>query len=407
MRPSPFRRFYPCLVLFAFACSGCWPLDNPIDPALCGEQSCAIKGTCTPRGGAAPGDSCRVCDPDFSRFAWAPAPGCMITLAGNGEKGVRNGPAETARFHYPASFAVAGPGQVFVLEGEKHIVRKVAHGVVTTFAGAGKEGSDNGPLLQARFSWPTGMAMGPLGTMVVADAGNSAVRWIRIDRVSLLAGGSWGDLDGPAATARFRNPTGVAVDAGGGVYIADSESHVIRRIKEGKVSTVAGKNPAGGTPIKGNTDGKNAAARFHAPEGLAMDSTGNLLIADTENCLVRKMLPDGTVVTLAGNRSGCLPSAQETCADGSALGNATLAYPMDLAAAGDGRVLVADESCNRIRVIHKGMVSTVAGGDDWGDADGPLGKARISGPTGVDVDSAGYIYVLDTGNHKIRVMRAK
>jgi len=331
----------------------------------------------------------------------------MITVAGDGEKGLRNGPAAAARFHYPVSFAVAGPGRIFVVEAEKHVIRMVANGAVTTFAGSGKEGNDDGPLLQARFSWPAGIGLGQPTGIFIADSGNGAVRRIQAAKVSMLAGGAWGDRDGIASSASFRNPTGVAVAGGGAVYISDSESHVIRRIKDGKVSTPAGKNPAGGTPFKGRADGKGATARFNAPEGLDVDSQGNLFIADTDNCLVRKMRPDGMVSTVAGNRYGCLPSTKETCADGNALSKATLAYPIDLAVAGDGRVLVADESCNRIRMIHKGKVSTVAGGDDWDDAEGPLGKARLYGPTGVDVDSAGYIYVLDGGNLKIKVMRLK
>jgi len=396
-----------CLALAALAYQGCWSLDNPIDPALCGDDSCAIAGQCYPRGGTLAGDTCRACDPVFSRFTWAPAPGCMITLAGTREKGIKNGPAATARFHYAVDLAVASPGEVYVVEGEKHVIRKIMDGEVTTWAGSGKKGSDDGPLLEARFDYPSGLAFGPKGDLFVGDPGNGGVRRISGGKVTLLAGGSWGDRDGVASTASFRNPTGVAVDSGGGVFVSDSESHVIRRIKAGKVYTVAGQNPNGGKPQSGYADGKGTVARFNMPIGIDTDPSGNLFIGDIGNCAVRMLRADRTVLTIAGQKTGCLPSSQQTCADGGALSKASLAYPIDVAMAREGRVLVADENCNRIRQIHNGVVTTLAGGDDWNDKDGPIGKARLYGPTGVDVDSAGYIYVLDGGNLKIKVFKLK
>ncbi len=404
--PIPHRIFFLAASM-AVCSTACWPLDNPIDPALCGEESCVIDGACYQKGGKSSLDSCRICDPAFGRFVWAPAAGCMITLAGNGKTGLVNGPAASAQFHDPMSIAVAAPGMVYVVESSKHVIRLVSHGKVTTFAGSGKEGKDNGPLLQARFSWPVGMAAKGPGELFLADPGNGAVRAIKSGKVRFLAGGEWGDFDGPAALAKFRNPAGVAVDSAGVVYVSDSESHVIRRIKNGQVSTLAGKKPVNGTPQYGMADGKGAQALFDSPDGLAMDGAGNLLVADSNNCLVRKVSPDGKVVTVAGQTAGCMAAKLETCADGGALTRATLAFPLALAVGLGGRVFIANENCNRIRVLYQGKVSTVAGGDDWDDADGPIAKARLYGPTGVATDSLGYVYVLDAGNFKIKVLRPK
>jgi probable HAF family extracellular repeat protein len=268
---------------------------------------------------------------------------------------------------------------------------------VTTLAGlAGSAGSANGTGSAARFNGPYGVAVDTTGNVYVADINNSTIRKITpAGAVSTLAGlaGSPGSTDGTGSAARFNGPSGVAVDTTGNVYVADSYNHTIRKITPaGAVSTLAGL--AGSS---GSVNGTGSAARFYRPEGVAVDTTGNVYVADTINDTIRKITPAGVVSTLAG-LAGSIGSVDGT---GSA---ARFGQPYGVAVDTTGNVYVADTINHTIRKITPaGAVSTLAGlAGSVGSADGTGSAARFNFPYGVTVDTTGNVYVGDTWNHTIR-----
>jgi len=217
----------------------------------------------------------------------------------------------------------------------------------------------------------------------------TAIGWA--GRIDLIAGdGVPGLRDGVAAQARFADPYGVAVAKDGAVFVSDAgDNNRIRRIApDGTVSTFAGS-------VEGFADGVGAAAAFDTPSGLAFDRAGNLYVADTGNHAIRRITPQGAVSTLAG-------SGTPGFADGPGA-QARFDGPTGVAVGADGRVYVADTYNDRVRAIAPdGTVSTLAGGDRPGDADGPGALARFDTPTAVAVDAMNRVYVADLRNNAIR-----
>ena len=225
------------------------------------------------------------------------------------------------------------------------------------------------------------------------DSGAIELRTIFLHHVRGDRTGSNPGADGTGSAARFYFPNGVAVDSAGNVYVADTNNYTIRKITpSGVVSTLAG---LAGSP--GSADGTGSAARFNDPYGVAVDSAGNVYVADTGNNTIRKITPSGVVSTLAG-LAGSIGSADGT---GSA---ARFFQPYGVAVDSAGNVYVADTNNNTIRKITpSGVVSTLAGlAGSFGSADGTGSAARFYYPEGVAVDSAGNVYVADTGNDTIR-----
>lgn len=216
-------------------------------------------------------------------------------LAGDGVAGLREGDAAQARFADPWSLLALNDGSVLVADGGDNSRLRVlqADGRLRTFAG-GAPGFSDGPALQARFDTPSALARGRDGSVYVADTGNHAIRRIdRHGRVSTLAGGQQGFADGSAAQARFDAPMGVAVDAHGRVFVADTWNDRIRVIEpDGQVRTLAG----GSGP--GHADGVGEQARFDTPVAVALDNQGRLLVADFHNNAVRRLHMDGRVETV-------------------------------------------------------------------------------------------------------------
>jgi len=308
--------------------------------------------------------------------------GVVTTLAGL-YTGVplANGTGAAAGFGYPEALAVDSAGNVLVADVFNQVIRKVTPaGVVTTFAGSGAVGSQNGQGTTASFHDPYGIAVDGSGNLYVADLSNRVIRLITPGgMVSTFAGsGSYGYQDGPAASAMFLDPRDVAVDASGNVYVADSET--IRKISGGVVSTLAG------TGAIGSANGAGATATFYAPRGLAVDGSGNVYVADSDNAMIRKITPGGTVSTLAGTgTSGSL--------DGPAL-SATFDLPRGVAADAAGNVYVADSGNNLIRKVSSGgTVTTLAGAPP---ANGVAGGVTFSYPQGLAFDGSGNLYVADS-----------
>lgn len=277
--------------------------------------------------------------------------GSVSTLAGQaGVSGTADGTGSAARFNFPLGVAVDAAGNVFVSEVVNSTVRKITPaGVVTTFAGAAFQfGSADGAGANARFFQPRGLAVDNAGNVYVADGGNHTIRKITPEGVaSTLAGGVQqpGIVNGTGTAARFATPFGIAVDAAGNVYVADSGNHVIRRITAaGVVTTVAG--VAGST---GSVDGAASVARFNQPRGVSLDAAGNLFVTDYGNSVIRHIGTNGLVTTIAGT-PGIVGEANSVGAA------ARLYDPTGIASDGT-TIYIADTSNN---VIRRGVPASTA-----------------------------------------------
>jgi len=328
----------------------------------------------------------------------------VSTLAGSGTAGYQDGGAATARFNWPYGVALDSSGNVYVADRYNNRIRKITQTggtwAVSTLAGSGTAGYQDGGAAAAWFSDPTGVALDSSGDVYVAEYGNDRIRKITQTggtwTVSTLGGsGARGYQDGAAADARFNNPTRVAVDSSGNVYVADFANNRIRKITQtGEVSTLAGSG------TQGHQDGGAASAQFNSPYGVAVDSSGNVYVADAGNNRIRKITRTGEVSTLAGSgTAGYQDDATATVQFNS---------PYGVALDSSGNVYVADAGNNRIRKITEDggtwTVSTLAGSGARGYQDDDAAAAWFSDPTGVAVDSSGNVYVADYGNNRIRKM---
>ncbi|PYI84021.1 MAG: hypothetical protein DME26_13875, partial [Verrucomicrobia bacterium] len=274
----------------------------------------------------------------------------FTTLAGFAGYGSADGTGSAARFNHPFGVAVGSAGNVYVADRGNYMVRKITpDGVVTTLAGRLPQfdgddkrlGSTDGTGSEAQFWSPYGVAVDSTANVYVADSYDNTIRKVTpTGVVTTLAGraGSVGSADGTGSAARFYNPSGVAVDSVGNVYVADTDNNTIRKVSPtGVVTTLAGNaaiTNVFGYPEGGFADGGGSAARFNGPGGVAVDSADNVYVADTANHTIRKVTPAGVVTTLAG-RAGSDGSADGT---GSA---ARFSNPSGVAVDGAGNVYVA------------------------------------------------------------------
>jgi sugar lactone lactonase YvrE len=326
--------------------------------------------------------------------------------------GSQDGPADVASLNIPSSIAKDYLGISYVADSYNNTIRKILpNGDVSTLAGLA--GSFGGPIAPgtsgagsadglgsiARFNNPQGIAVDSEGYLYVADTYNHTIRKITPEGlVSTFAGnaGSLGSQNGNANSARFFHPRGIAVDTLGNVYVADSFNHVIRKIlPDGVVSTYAGH-----AEDNGFADGQGGVARFNYPTDLAVDSDGSLIVADSGNNVIRKITPDGWVTTIAGT-----PRVRGSVDGTSSL--ARFADPQGITIDASGSILVADSGNNCIRKISTaGVVSTIAGNSiSFGRTDGRGNYALFNYPTDVLADDSGIIYVVDSYNSSIRKIR--
>ncbi len=329
-------------------------------------------------------------------------PATVTTLAGTaGRKGSADGTGAVSQFYFPHSIAVDAGGVAYVVDMDSHTVRKITpEGVVTTWAGlAGQKGSADGTGAAARFQSPAGIALDNAGNLYVTDAGSHIIRKINsAGVVTTLAGsaGHKGSADGTGAAARFNAPHAIAVGAGGIVYVADTYNHTIRQITAaGAVTTLAGQ-----VGHKGSADGVGPAAGFAYPAGLAVDGRGALYVADNGNHTIREVSRAGTVTTLAGQ------AGHKGIADGRGA-SAQFNVPGNLAIGADGVLYLADYFNSTIRCITpQGEVTTFAGVPRfWSSQDGPRAEAHFKCPFGVAIGPTGWVYVADSGNRTIRIIR--
>ena len=324
--------------------------------------------------------------------------GVVSTLAGTAPTpGSSDGTTSTALFNAPSAIAIDTANNLYVADTANNTVRKIAaSGTVTTLAGlAGRSSSVDGVGAAARFEDPYAVATDSMGNVYVADATDHSIRKIAANgTVTTLAGkaGSFGSTDGTGTVARFKNPQGIAADSSGNVYVADTGNSTMRKISvSGVVSTLAG--TAGS---RGSTNGTGTAARFSNPYGVAVDSTGNIYVIESDASTLRKITPAGVVTTLAGsaNSNGFI--------NGTGL-VARFSVPFDLAVDAAGNIYVCDHGNHAIRkVTPDGVVTTLAGAGSPGNTNGTGTAASFKFPAGIAVDSAGAVFVADTDNQVIR-----
>jgi len=330
--------------------------------------------------------------------------GTVSTLAGNGSyKFSGDGAAAVAAsLSGPQGLAADNAGRFYAADLLNHRIRRInAAGVIATVAGKGTQGfsGDNGPATAAALNSPAAVALDAVGNTYIADTGNNRVRKIDVNgTVTTLAGtgvaGYSGD-SGPANIATLSRPTGVAADVAGNVYVADMGNHAIRRVSAGGIITTLAGN---GMPGASGDGGPAVAALVNSPGGLAVDSAGNLYVADTANHRVRRITPGGTISTVAG--SGTAGDA----GDGGLATAASLNMPGAVALDSNGALLIADTFNHRIRRVAGGTISAVAGNGAAGFAGdgGPATAAALNQPLGVTVDVAGNILIADTLNDRVR-----
>jgi len=318
--------------------------------------------------------------------------GQVITFAGTGKAGMINNTGTKASFSAPLGLGADVNGNLYIGDYNNNLIRKITTaGVVTTYAGVfGKYGALNGLASKATFELPQGIAVDKPGNVYVADSFNNLIRKITPGGVvSTLAGQAniAGYADG--ANATFNYPTGVAVDNAGNVYVADQGNNLIRKITpNGVVSTLAGIAGVSGA-INGNS------ATFNAPSGVAFDNSQNLFVADAGNNLIRMINPAGNVSTFAGSGT---PGAQD--GQGAA---ANFNHPIAISADFYGTLYIADEKNNVVReIIPQGMVSTLAGNGNSGSNDGIAQNATFSYPGSIVADNMGNVYVGDVSTFLIR-----
>ncbi len=325
--------------------------------------------------------------------------GNITTVAGNGNFGFSGdgGPATSASLESPYGVAVDTAGNLFIADADARLRRVAAGGVISTVAGNGTAGfsGDGGLAINATLSNPSAVAVG--GGLYIADTGNGRIRSVSAGNIATVAGNgalpsALGD-GGLATKASLNDPLGVAVDSAGNLYIADAANNRIRKVTGGTISTVAG---------NGNYDftgdgGPAVSAALATPTSVAVDSSGNLYIADSNNNRIRKV-SGGIITTVVG--SGTAGSS----GDGGPATSATLNNPTSVAVDPAGNLYIADHGNNRVRKVSGGTITAFAGSGqyDFSGDKGPATAASLYGVIGIAVDSAGNLYIADTGNNRVR-----
>jgi uncharacterized protein (TIGR03437 family) len=327
----------------------------------------------------------------------------IATFAGNGTLSFSGdgGAAISAGLNAPKGLAIDAAGSIYIADQNNFRVRKVSTtGVITTVAGNGVNtfAGDGGPATSASISDVSSIAFDPSGNMYIGDASNRRIRKVTAGIITTIAGtgieGFTGD-GGPATSAQIGRAVAMVVDAAGNLYFADSTRERIRRINTGGIiSTVAGN----GVAAFAGDGGQATAASIATPLGIALDSAGNLYIADADNNRVRKVATSGVITTVAGTGGTAFNG------DGGAATSANLNIPSDVAVDSSGNLYIGDAGNNRVRKVANGTITTVAGGatNGFSGDGGPATSALLDYPWALLVTPNGSLYISDLHNSRVR-----
>ncbi len=342
--------------------------------------------------------------------------GTIQTVAGNGISGFSGdgGAPASAQLFLPTDVAADAGGNLYIADFGNSRIRKVAQGKIQTIIGGnGTEIIFNEAVATSvRLNGPTGIAVDSSADVFIAEGsvgtGSGLARGdYRIWKVngagvvSTAAGNgveSYSGDGGAARAAQLNQPSAMTFDVAGNLYIADAANNRVRKIAPaGAISTVAGTGVAGYS----GDGGPGTQAELNSPEGLTADADGNVYISDSGNNRIRKLLPNGTIITIAGNGNASFYG------DGGPADQASIHDPHAIFSAGGGHIYIADTGNQRIReLLPDGAIITVAGNGSPGPAGdgGPALSAQLNSPTGVALDNAGDLYIADQGNNRVRIV---
>jgi sugar lactone lactonase YvrE len=338
-----------------------------------------------------------------------PAPGTINVFAGNATSGAAGdgGPAAAAELNFPEDITFDASGNAYIGDDSNCEVRKVSPaGIITRFAGTGTCGysGDNGPAVSAQLSDADGVAVDASGNVYIGDSTNNRIRKVSpAGIISTFAGtgtqGYTGD-NGAATNAELNYPWGVRVDRSGDVFISDADNNVVRKVNPaGIITTVAGNGTAGYT----GDHGPATSAELKFPTGMWIDPSGNLLIADEANAVIREVNPAGTITTIAGN------GTSGSTGDNGPATSAELKAPYGVAEDIQGDVFIADYSAQTVREVHAatGIITTYSGTAGSGGSGnngngGPASAALLGGPSEVWFDLSGNLYINEYSSSQIR-----
>ena len=316
--------------------------------------------------------------------------GVVTTFAGSAAGGYADGTGAAAQFSSPTGLVVDPQGNIYVSDSFNNRIRKITPGgTVTTFAGNGSPGYVDGPAATAQFYAPQGLAIDAKGNVFVADYGNNVIREISTAGiVSTFAGNTIaGYVDGAATVAEFNAPAGIAFDPSGNLFVADRHNNMIRKVTTaGVVSTFAGVTTAGYVNATVNTT-TGVYAFFDNPNSLVVDASGNIFVADLGNSAIREITPAAVVTTVGGGPGQA----------------ALLGYPAGICMDTKGDFFITDEAGRIIELTASKVLYILAGATNViGFTDGSGTAAQFSTPQGIGVDAAGNVFVSDLNNNSVR-----